>query len=121
MEDGADALLADFFTPAGRPLRASAVPSQDALGASLTWEELSPRPPGMVARVQWSHDPAFWQESGGTADGLTRTIVIQADGSRRTAHVLTEPAVPAGPALPLFLRVVVTAGELPPSPAFPPP
>lgn len=83
-----------------------------AEGTGLTWQENPALPPGMVARVQWSHDLADWHESGDSADGVTRSVLIYADESERRAVVLTDGS-PPDPPPPLFLRLAVTPGESP--------
>jgi hypothetical protein len=100
-----DETLDLFFAPGST----GTLPLPDAPG--LTWRENPALPPGMVGRVQWSHDLAGWHESGGSADGVTRTIIIFADDTARRAEVTT--AGPIDPSRPLFLRLAVTPGEPP--------
>jgi hypothetical protein len=97
-------LLADYFAPA-----ASVSP---APGYALTWEENAALPQGMVSRVQWSADLSAWHESGEAVDGITRSVTISANGTHRIAQVISDPPDPGGS---LFLRIVITAGENPPS------
>jgi hypothetical protein len=103
-------LLESYFAPAPVP-QSAAQPLAD--GRGLTWEENAPLSPGLVARVQWSHDLEQWHERGDSAGGLTRTIIIEADGQRRIARVLDEGDPDDGRAPPLLLRVVVTRGATP--------
>jgi hypothetical protein len=110
-DDPAMELLEAYFAPSLRPQQSAAIPLPEATGIGLTWEENENLPPGMVARVQWSHDLRQWQESGDSADGLTRRILIEADGQRRTARILTDGSAANGGPPPLFLRVAVTPGE----------
>jgi hypothetical protein len=110
-DDPAMELLEAYFAPSLLPQQHAAQPLPEATGSGLTWEENQYLPPGMVARVQWSHDLRQWQESGDSADGLTRRILIEADGQRRTARILTDGSAANGGPPPLFLRVAVTPGE----------
>ena len=99
-------LLEAYFAPTSTPLQNAAQPLADG----LTWVENDLLPPGLVARVQWSHHLQQWQESGDTADGLTHTIVIEADGARRIARVSTTGIATRSPPPNLFLRLALTAG-----------
>ena len=102
-------LLESYFAPTQTPLNAA----QPLAGSpGLTWEENENLPPGLVARVQWSHDLQQWHESGDTDRDLSHTIIIEADGPRRTARVLTE-GDPGERPPPLFLHIVITPGETP--------
>lgn len=106
-------LLDAYFAPSLRPQQNAALPVLDASGIGLTWQENEMLPPGLVARVQWSHDLLQWHESGDAADGLTHSIIIEANGQRRTARVLTDGDPGDGRPPPLLLRVVITPGETP--------
>ena len=103
-------LLGSYFAPTLTPQNA-AQPLHGEPG--LTWEENENLPPGLAARVQWSHDLQQWHESGDSDGGLTHTIIIEADGQRRTARVFTEGDPDDGRPPPLLLRVVITPGESP--------
>lgn len=106
-------LLESYFAASVDP-RSAVQPLADGTGA--TWEESGSLPSGLVARVQWSHDLEQWHESGDSAGGLTHTIVIEADGTHRTARVVTDGTPNDGRPPPLFLRVVITPGETPAMP-----
>jgi len=106
-------LLQSYFAPSLASPQSPALPVADASGIGLTWEENDLLPPGLVARVQWSHDLQQWHESGASADGWTHHILIEADGPRRTARVRTTEAPGTGPPPPLLLRVVITPGATP--------
>ena len=103
-------LLESYFAPTLTPQNA-AQPLHGEPG--LTWEENENLPPGLAARVQWSHDLQQWHESGDSDGGRTHTIIIEADGQRRTARVFTEGDPDDGRPPPLLLRVVITPGESP--------
>jgi hypothetical protein len=118
--DDATELLEAYFATASGTWQSAATPVSDGGGAGLTWMENAPLPPGLVARVQWSHDLATWHESGDSAGGSTRTIVIEADGQRRTARVFHEGNPDNDRPPPLFLRVVITPGEGAAQPPVPP-
>jgi hypothetical protein len=99
-----DETLDLFFAPG----QYGTAPSPEEPG--LTWRENPTLPPGMVGRVQWSHDLTQWHESGDTVDGVTRSMAIYADDTERRAMVETS-GPPPDPPPPLFLRLVVTPGE----------
>jgi hypothetical protein len=96
-----DDLFLDYFGP-GTNWNCPAEPVE---GPGITWTEgqNQGRP---VARVQWSTDLVNWQESGDTADGVTRTITIEAQGERRTAWIDPAPAR-------VYFRLILTAGTAP--------
>ncbi len=80
-------------------------PAQPVEGPGITWTE-SENQGHPVARVQWSTDLVSWHESGDTADGVTRMITIEAEGSRRTAWIDPAPTR-------VYFRLVLTAGTAP--------
>ncbi len=106
-------LLETYFAPSVQPQQSAALPVVDEAGPGLSWEENEILPAGLVARVQWSHDLEHWHESGETADGYTHLVVIEAEGQRRTARVLTSRDIDDGRPPPLMLRVVITPGATP--------
>lgn len=99
-----DDLFLSYFG-AGTNWNSPAQPLPAVEGPGLTWTEsqAEQRP---VARVQWSTDLVHWRESGDAADGVTRTIIIEADGDQRTARITPAAAR-------IYFRLVLTAGEPP--------
>lgn len=101
-EGGAEEFLAGYLAPqdfgGGQPLAGQ---------PGLVWEEHLDVPAHAAARVQWSHDLKSWHESGASVDGVTRTVIISAEGPRRTA-IVSSAGDWSGP---LYLRLAIETGR----------
>jgi len=102
-EDTSDLYLSYFGAGTNWASPAQALPA--ASGPGLIWTETQAEHRS-VARVQWSTDLVQWHESGDSADGVVRTIAIEAAGGTRIARITPAAAQ-------IFFRLALTAGEPP--------